>query len=175
MYRMLYLIGVDHSVQHDGRTPYQDSKFKMLRDEFPTFLKKVARKVGATIIAEESNEEVLNKFGSTKSVPYIVALEMDIKHRFCEPSIAERKQVGIKSTGEPEDFEKREDFWLKKLVALKGERILFILGADHVHSFSERAKNSGFCVNVAEEYYGREYFARASSRRLTPTVTKIRR
>ena len=157
---MLYLIGVDHSVQHDGRTLYQDSEFKMLRDKFPTFLKRVARKVGATVIAEESSEEVLNKFQSKKSIPCTVASEMDIKHMFCDPSNAERKQLGIKSIGKPEDFEKREDFWLKKLVTLKGERILFILGADHVQSFLERAKNAGFCVNVAEEYYGKEYFAR---------------
>ena len=156
---MLYLIGVDHSVQHDGRAAYAGSKFKRLRDEFPTFLDGVAREIGATVIAEESNENVLNKFEANKSVAYTVASQMNIKHVFCEPSNSEREQLGIKSTGNPDDFRKREDFWLKKLVTLKGEKILFILGADHVESFSERAKNAGFLVNVAEEYYGKEYFA----------------
>ena len=155
---MLYLIGVDHSVQHDGRAGYEDPTFKRLRDEFPTFLDGVARSIGATVIAEESNEDVLSKFEAKKSVAYTVASQMNIKHLFCEPSNFEREQLGIKSTGNPDDFRKREDFWLKKLVTLKEERILFILGAGHVESFSERAENAGFSVDVAEAYYGKEYF-----------------
>ena len=155
---MLYLIGVDHSVQHDGRAAYKGSEFKRLRDEFPTFIDGIAREIGATVIAEESNEDVLKKFEAKKSVAYTVASQMDIKHVFCEPSNSEREQLGIKSTGKPDDFQKREEFWLKKLVILTGERILFIIGAYHVQSFSERAKNAGFLVNVADEYYGKEYF-----------------
>lgn len=157
-YRMLYLIGVDHSVQHDGCAGYEGSTFERLRNEFPTFLDGVARRIGATVIAEELNEDVLNKFGATKSVADTVASQMNIKHVFCEPSISEREQLGMKGTNNPDDFSRREDFWLNKLVTLKGERILFILGADHVESFSERAKNAGFLVNVSEEYYGKEYF-----------------
>ena len=158
-YRMLCLIGVDHSVQHDGHAGYEGSTFERLRDEFPTFLDGVARVIGATVIAEESNEDVLNKFKANKSFAYTVASQMNIKHVFCEPSISEREQLGIKCIGNPDDIRTREDFWLKKLVTLKGERILFILGADHVKSFSELAKKAGFLVDVAEEYYGKEYFA----------------
>ena len=156
---MLYLIGVDHSVQHDGRAAYEGPEFDRLRNEFPAFLEKVARQIGATVIAEESNEDVLNKFAATNSVPSTVASELDITHMFCEPSITERQRFGIHNTGNSADFVKREHFWLSKLSALKDDAILFVLGADHVHSFLELAQKHGFSVNVVDKYYGKEYFA----------------
>jgi hypothetical protein len=157
--RMLYLIGVDHSVQHDGRAAYQDPEFTRLRVEFPTFLDKAARETGAKVIAEESNSDVLKKFAATKSIPYAVASEIGVRHLFCEPCVVERKQLGIIGIKNPADFRKREASWMEKLMVIEEGLVLFVLGADHVGSFSELAKNSGFSVSVIEEYYGREYFA----------------
>ena len=113
----------------------------------------------AKVLAEESNEDVLSKFSATQSVASTVASEIGIKHLFCEPSIAERQRLGITTTGSPADFEKREQYWLGRLKRIEEAPILFVLGADHVASFSELAKTSGLPVEVAEEYYGREYFA----------------
>ena len=155
---MLYLIGVDHSVQHDGRAAYEGLEFQRLRDGFPTFLNRVAREIDATIIAEESNEDVLIKFEATMSFAFMAASQIGIRHLFCEPRILEREKLGIKNPGELHDFERREKFWLNKLIAVKDENILFVLGAYHVQSFSECAKSAQFRVMVIEEYYGREYF-----------------
>jgi hypothetical protein len=156
---MLYLIGVDHSVQHDGRTSYQDPEFDRLREAFPELLSQAARKTSAKIIAEENNTDVLKKFSATKSIASAVASEIGIEHLFCEPSIQERAQLGITDIAYPSDIEKRENFWLEKLKKVKETPILFILGADHVGSFSKLANNSGFAVSVIEEYYGKEYFS----------------
>jgi hypothetical protein len=156
---MLYLIGVDHSVQHDGRAGYRGPEFERLRQGFSEFLVQAAQKIDAIVITEECNEEVLTKFAATKSIASTVAAELGIRHLFCEPSNAERNWIGITRTGSPADYEKREMFWLEKLMVIKETSILFILGADHVTSFSELAKNTGLSVCVAEEYYGREYFS----------------
>jgi hypothetical protein len=156
---MLYLVGVDHSVQHDGCVRYKGPEFERLREEFPEFLIQIARQIDVKVIAEESHEDVLRKFSATKSVASVVASELGVKHLFCEPSIAEREQLGITSTGRREDFEKREKFWLEKLRDLKETPILFILGPNHMAGFSELAKNNGMSVEVAEEYYGRTYFS----------------
>ena len=155
---MLYLIGVDHSVPHDARAASEGPEFDRLRNEFPAVHEKVAREIGATVIAEESNEDVLNYFAATKSIPSTVASELDIVHMFCEPCITERERLGIHNTGNPADFVKRENFWLGKLSAIKDDVILFVLGVDHVHSFLELAHKHGFSVNVVDKYYGKEYF-----------------
>ena len=157
---MLYLIGVDHSVQHDGRPGYCGSEFERLGDEFPAFLDRVSREKGVTAIAEELSEDVLKKFGATKSVAYTVASQMNIKHMFCDPLEAEREQLDITKDLEKEiHSEKREEFWLKKLKKLKGEKIIFILGAMHFHKFPDRAKNAGFSIDVVDEFYGKEFFS----------------
>jgi hypothetical protein len=156
---MLYLIGTDHSVQHDGRAGYHGPEFERIGQGFPEFLVQAAKSIQAKVIAEESNEDVLSKFSATQSVASTVASGIAIKHLFCEPSIAEREQLGITTTGSPADFEKREKFWLERLKSIEEAPILFVLGADHVESFSELTKTSGLSVEVVDEYYGGEYFA----------------
>lgn len=156
---MLYLIGVDHSVQHNGRAGYQGTEFERLRKDFPLYLSQVARNFHAEVIADESNQEVLEKFSATKSVVLNVAKELGVKHVFCEPSVEERKQLRITGTGNPQDYEKREKCWLKKLTPYKNLPILFVVGAKHIESFSKLASKEGMSIHVAEGFYGREYFA----------------
>jgi hypothetical protein len=45
------------------------------------------------------------------------------------------------------------------LRAVDKSPIIFIVGADHVRSFSDLAKSSGVQVEIVDEYYGRGYFA----------------
>ena len=156
---MLYLIGTDHSVQHDGRARYDGEAFERIRQRFPEFIADVAKATQAKAIAEENNEEVLSKFSASQSVAAGVAAKLGIKHVFCEPSLAERKRLGITGTGDPKDFDKREKCWLEKIRTIETGPILFILGADHVAGFSSLAEASGLSVEVVEEYFGREYFA----------------
>jgi hypothetical protein len=68
-----------------------------------------------------------------------VGAESGIRHLFCESSNAERKVLGITSTGNPVGYEKREKFWLEKLRAIGEAAILFILCTNHMASFSELA------------------------------------
>lgn len=146
-------------MQHDGRAAYHGADFEHLRQAFPQVLAQAVRETDAKMIAEESNEEVLPKFSATQSIVAVVASKMNIGHLFCEPGLAERERLGITGTGNLSDFEKREMYWLKRLRAVDMTPIIFVLGADHVHSFSALAKSSGAPVEIVDEYCGRSYFA----------------
>ena len=74
---MLYLVGADQKVQHDGRAGDVGRDFELLRDEFPGFLEGLAERLSVTVIAEESNEDVLTN-EATNSVPRAIASKMGI-------------------------------------------------------------------------------------------------
>jgi len=156
---MLNLVGVDHSVQHNGRAAYPDEDINRLRSEFRSYLQNCIIENQVVIVAVESNAEVLEKFNATESVPKLLADANKIKHIFCEPSLDDRRHLGITNIGNTEDYEKREKVWLQRILPYKGERILLILGAEHISSFSMLAESSGFSLNTIEPYFCREYFA----------------
>ena len=138
-------------------------EFRRLRDEFPDYLVKVARQKRVTVIAEELSEDALEMHGATKSVANTVAQQLGIRHLFCDPGCAERKQLGIaNSSDDAMDFAKRENYWLKKLNELKDEDIIFLIGKKHIQGFSERAANEGFLIEIIVEFYGSDFFSRYS-------------
>lgn len=156
---MLYLIGVDHSVQSDGRTEYEGEAFETLRDFFPECLAEIAKTLRATVIAEELNEDVLTKFDATHSVACTVASELGIGHKFCDPGIAKREERGItRAKTTAENDAKREEIWLEELAPLRRKRIVFVCGAKHIKSFSARAKAADFDIETIIAYYGEAYF-----------------
>lgn len=159
--KVIFLVGVDHSVQHDGRVAYEGKEFQQLRDGFPQYLADITFKNFANAIAEESNQEVLNKFNATDSVAREVASSLNLRHLFCEASIEERERMGIKSTADPKDYELRETCWIKKMELVKENPILFVVGASHIESFANLARSRNHQIFVIDPYYGKDYFEEA--------------
>jgi len=107
---MVYLIGVNHIVQHER------SSVKVVRDErllFALHVTSVVRKLKVSLIAEEWSEEAGRLQNSTESVLQRVAKGLAIGHRFCDPTTQERTKGNIT------DLKSREQFWLSRILDCK--------------------------------------------------------
>lgn len=158
---MIYLIGVDHKIQHNGIGCADLS----LRNKFSAFLKDKIQEYGITLLAEEFNEDCLKNLKDIATIKN-VAEELKIEHRFCELSENERKVRKILSPSEiyseklnihsysglkpnlnkeqgeifdkemEKSFLQRETEWFCKISdCLNTKNILFICGSDHLESF----------------------------------------
>src|SRR4030042_2870923 len=166
---MIYLVGVEHT---NSQWQYQNGSNKNSVAGFTNFLRSNIRLFDIRVIAEELSEECLEQQGVNRSTAQKVAQEFHIQHLFCEPSVMERKDLGILSPEEiseklfpnklywkiPEDsfeqqqineeirklFPKRENFWLSKINHLRKENVIFICGKSHVKSFGNLLEENGF-------------------------------
>jgi len=142
---MLYLIGVNHVLQHEST---QHNLSKIVRDKrasFKAHVLEVIKKFGISVLAEEFSEQAKKKplmesVGET-TLEHI-ARHKRIEHRFCDPTVAERKENEI----EQSDSEKREQFWLSRIQDYKNKNVLFVCGDDHFQSFGEKLTAAGFDV-----------------------------
>ena len=83
---MIYLLGVDHQIQHNRDLV----KTKL----FVEYLEVEARGQGVVLIAEEFSEEsVLSNNVSTSTVQD-VAKKLNIEHKFCDLNTKERRKIG---------------------------------------------------------------------------------
>lgn len=158
---MIYLIGVNHNIQHDGNNCADLS----LRNKFSAFLKNKIKEYGIVLLAEEFNEDCLKNSKGNIATVKSVAEESKIEHRFCEPRENERKSRNILSPNEiyskkldihsyhgsspnlNEDQQKifdremekavlaRETEWFQKISDCLDRNILFVCGQDHIESF----------------------------------------
>jgi hypothetical protein len=130
--KIVYLVGVDHQVQHDGPTMILERE--KATSDFCQFLETKANEFHITLIAEELNEDALKLSRASKSTVQDVAKRLGLIHLFCDPTIAERKQLRIHK-----DQDLREEHWLSRLSNYRdGETILFVCGADHLETFSKK-------------------------------------
>src|SRR5687768_4327063 len=107
------------------------------------------------------------------SVAKDVAARLGIKHRYCDPSLDDRASLGIRSDEEikrelslptwlhdkelavldaekAKDWPKRERFWLAKVQQENVETCIFILGAQHIDSFSSLLIDHGVKVDIEQ-------------------------
>ncbi|MBT8421207.1 MAG: hypothetical protein KJO08_10150, partial [Gammaproteobacteria bacterium] len=82
---MIHLIGVHHSIQHNGGDLRHMPGLAALREQFRYYLISTVKTCGVSILAEELNEDVLAIFNATESSARFVAGELGISHLFCEP------------------------------------------------------------------------------------------
>lgn len=162
-----HLIGLNHCYQYRG---YRGVDWKA----FDAYLFSLCRNAEVHQIAEELSEESVKRWafrGAKGSVAKAVALRLGIGHRFCDPSPVDRKALGILSTDEikieldigfamtdqqtalldsraKEFWPVRELFWIEKLQDEPVERCVFILGAEHVDSFSALLSLRGIEVKI---------------------------
>jgi hypothetical protein len=145
---MVYLVGVDHQVQHNGPPMSQARKDATL--DFSTFLKAKAKELNISMLAEEFNEDALKGSQASTATVNEVAKELGLKHLFCDPTYIQRKELGIYK-----DNHKRECFWLSCLEDhLVCEKIIFVCGRDHLESFEAKLVEKGFRAEILPEKFG---------------------
>lgn len=145
---MVYLVGVDHQVQHNGldMTPERESATRV----FCTFLKLKATSLNISMFAEELNEDALCRSRASIAIVRDVANRLGLKHLYCDPNCRERKELGSNN-----DLDRREQFWLSRLEPhLDSETILFVCGAGHLESFQKKLFDKGVKAEILPEQYG---------------------
>jgi len=153
--QQVYLIGVDHMIQHNGFVVGQHDDFvvdpQKVADairEFQEYLRQQVKITGATVLAEEFSKDAMSKSRATNSTAKQVARELRIEHLFCDPTKAERERFGICSD------DQREDYWARRLVPLKADRILFVCGDKHVVTFPAVLERHGLKSRVLSRGWG---------------------
>lgn len=156
---MIYLVGIsDHNIQHNGNNCVDLS----IRSNFSVFLKDRIKEYNINLVAEEFNEDALYKIsrGDAATVKS-VAEGLKIEHRFCEPSIDERRIKNILSPSEilnkklnikierelneneqkifdeekVKSFLAREAIWFEKISDYLDKNMIFICATEHIKSF----------------------------------------
>jgi len=135
--------------------------------KFKLYLKDLSLKENPDLIAEELNEDSIKKWKALGSLARELAGHLGIRHLFCDPDLEERKALGIKcfkeiaqelgygrvltreQAAEVEKiekihWEKRERFWLDKLIEKQFNKCIFLVGADHVDRFNTLLTAHGF-------------------------------
>jgi hypothetical protein len=161
--KSIALIAANHSHQYPDHP-------KGRADLFGSLLAQLAHSHGVDLIAEEMSREALEMENATKSTVEAVAESLQIRHLLCDPDSAERKALGIPSyedlkvaRGIRHVFEAeeallkaderaywpiRETEWLNRLGKFPHRSVLFVLGPDHVDTFSTLLRYVDYQVHV---------------------------
>ena len=81
---LLYLVGVDHQVQHDGPTMIPEREQAI--SSFCQFLETKAKELRISMLAEELNEDALEMSRASRSTVQEVAKRIGLRHLFCDPT-----------------------------------------------------------------------------------------
>jgi hypothetical protein len=146
----VYLIGVDHTIQYINESA-SPAKYEQVH-KFSHHLTKVAKEHQATLIAEEFSKEALDASKATTSTAQKVASEVNIRHRFCDPSTEQRRQSGIAKN----DVWSRERYWLDCIRANQDGTIIFICGDNHVKNFESLLWDEGYKVDIVSTGWGND-------------------
>jgi hypothetical protein len=162
----ILLIGLNHSYQLKG--------YASEWEKFKSYLMALCLREHPDLIAEELNEEGIKKWNADDSVARRVAEVLKIDHLFCDPDSDQRKILGIKCHKEITQelgysnvltkqqslevdkieksyWEKRERFWLDRLMRKKFEKCIFLIGGDHVDRFNALLMSRGIESIIIEE------------------------
>lgn len=176
---MIYLLGVDHKIQHDGPLGPKPERTEAFVDAVTEMIKNLSIEV----VVEEYNEDAKREDQITLSVLEKVARAMGVKHVFCEPSLEERKANGILKEGQiikkhgfdelrgltneqkaivekevREQFAKREALWYSAIEEDIGPNMLCVIGASHVPTFGSLLRKRGQESEVLSENWCVENF-----------------
>ena len=145
------VLGTDHRFQR--RSPEFTER---QHQRFAAFVSATARKGRVVALAEEYSTEALAEANVAQSTIEVIARELGLQHRYCDPDMKTRARLGmlqenqIRMSAFPdklaaaevqrrfeESVRAREQFWLLELVALDAWPVLFVCGANHSLSFVE--------------------------------------
>lgn len=152
MHRIVYVVGTLHRYQGTFNAGLGATATKDEFEDFRDFLKEVVHKHQIRWVAEEMSVEALQKYPhpdlpSGESLPFQVARGLNIPHEYCcPPNRRVRDELGLSPDGmpdTPDDFKRRETYWLRKVKQCDSFPCLFVLGSDHADSFSTLLNTSG--------------------------------
>lgn len=166
---MIYLIGTKHEFQHNGHGGIDGRP----KEKFISCLENEIKAHGIFLVAEEFNEEALQKSNATISILLHIAEKFKIKHLFCDPNTEERKIIGIPSGEEIKGrlnikspvyensvddnrikeerrkyYPARENFWFEKIQIYLNKPMIFLCGFDHLENFKLLLDNKGYETEV---------------------------
>lgn len=154
---MIFIIGLAHREQCSS----DENPKTHAQTQYVATLESLVRRVSPLCIAEEDSEEALASRNSV-SLAKPIAAKFGIEHRFCDPTMEERKGIGyrdgsylqanifmhddrnmtqqeIQAKARALEIAKywrvREEFWLGKLKNLKGN-VVFVCGDGHIETFT---------------------------------------
>ncbi|HSE34924.1 MAG TPA: hypothetical protein VLB83_02255 [Candidatus Paceibacterota bacterium] len=152
---MIFIVGIDHKIQHDGRGSASPENRKL----FASYISEQVTSLDINILVEEMNEEALQMSFAKNCVVRNVAASFGLPHIFCEPGRQDRKSLGVPSASEIAEkagvkfyaqgsaeqklisdeekkyFSIRENFWLDEIREFLGKTILIVVGAAHTETF----------------------------------------
>lgn len=153
----ILILGTSHTYQYGAGNTWNSDAPCTERDEaaFRQVLVAAISDHDARAVFEEMNEQALAEVRVSVSVPQFVALDMGIKHVFCEPDRAERAKLEIEQENDirlaaffsgkseqdienalKEQFRKRESVWFERIRGFGVWPVLLVCGANHVPTFS---------------------------------------
>ena len=157
------LIGLNHGFQLEG--------YNSEWEKFKSFLYDRCLEEKPNLIAEELNIEAINLWKASDSVARRVANNLGFDHLFCDPDSNQRKILGIKGrkeiaidlgygrvltsqqskeidTIERCHWERREKYWLDRLVERNFKKCFFLIGSDHMVTFCSLLKSNGIKIKI---------------------------
>jgi hypothetical protein len=152
------LVGTSHSYQFPTNTD---------AEAFKSLIVCILDSLDFAAIAEEMSEEALSEHGAPSSLGKQIADERGIRHRYCDPDRQTRNELGISQenciraaaihwnlsedeVGERilDSRDRRELYWLDRVLELDCWPVLFICGANHVDSFAAKINGRGLTAKV---------------------------
>lgn len=170
----IHLLGVAHWLQTSGNGASAGLMEK--RNRFENYVRDVVQSKMVTAIAEETNVEIEARQGKSIARTIAESRSPPLLYAPCEMNSSERLHAGM-PTGE-EIIEKcisessnadleacrdaelrkyfpiREEYWIRSLRQLAVDSVLFICGASHIGSFSQRLIMNGIQCEVIDEDWG---------------------
>lgn len=152
---MIYLIGVDHRIQHDGHGSANDDQ----RSLFSAYIEEEVLRLKIKVLAEEFSDYAVRSSVASNSTVREISYRLGLQHIFCDPDLKERdalaiprekemlEVLGINSLKRTKDddlklkkekekyFPAREEFWFERISEVIDQNILIIIGAEHVNTF----------------------------------------
>ena len=161
------VLGTDHRFQQ------RSAEFTEPQHQaFAAFVLATAKQAGVAGLAEENSVAALAEAGVTQSTVELIAHELGLWHRYCDPDMKTRAKLGMLQENEirisafPEKLTEeevqrrlvgsmrdREAYWLSELAEFNTWPVLFVCGAEHSLPFLDLLKGRGInAVFVAEDW-----------------------
>jgi len=168
---MVYILGIDHLVQHN-------KEFE-LTQAFLNYLETLINTKPIEYLAEEFSIDALKISGVTRSTVKEITNKHKLIHIYSDPTLEKRDILGIRTDDQIKDefafksinynnsteFQKklkiekakdyhiRENYWLNTIAHLRQKSGIFICGTIHIKSFALLLSKNNFKVVVLPEKF----------------------
>lgn len=167
MNRKVLVLGTDHRFQN--RSP----KFtEQQHQQFLMYVSATAKANSVAALAEENSLQALAEADVAESTVEIIARELGLKHRYCDPDMKTRAELGIRQKNQirisvfpaqltgaevqqqlEESMRARERYWLSQLEEFNIWPVLYICGANHSLPFLNLLRKSNLdAVLIAQDW-----------------------